>query len=167
MHHQRAMNPLDICMDYGHASNSSTMQPSSSSSNHVSTTSSSQQNNNSGPTLTTPPPPPPPRPTSSQSTLLNSSPNLILSTGFHYSLRPPQPIPSSNSSSVTNLDLNTVAKRFEYTSEKHPKLLLESLSILRRRRELCDVVLIVGQRKIYAHRVLLAAYSPNFLGENH
>ncbi|OTF75594.1 kelch-like protein, partial [Euroglyphus maynei] len=78
-------------------------------------------------------------------------------------LRPPPIRSSSNSSTNTSIDLNNAVKRFEYTSEKHPKLLLESLSILRRRRELCDVILVVGQRKIYAHRVLLAAYSPYFL----
>lgn len=56
-------------------------------------------------------------------------------------------------------------KRFEYISDKHSKFLLDSLSILRRRHELCDVILVVGNRKIYAHRVLLAAYSPYFLGK--
>ena len=54
--------------------------------------------------------------------------------------------------------------RFEYTSEKHPRIILESLSVLRRRRELCDVVLIVANRKILAHRVVLSACSPYFLG---
>ncbi len=54
--------------------------------------------------------------------------------------------------------------RLEYTSEKHPRLILESLSVLRRRRELCDVVLIVSNRKILAHRVVLSACSPYFLG---
>ncbi|KPM04163.1 kelch-like protein 1 [Sarcoptes scabiei] len=54
-------------------------------------------------------------------------------------------------------------KRLEYTSDKHSKFLLDSLSILRRRNELCDIILIVGHKKIYAHRVVLAAYSPYFL----
>lgn len=54
--------------------------------------------------------------------------------------------------------------RLEHTSDKHSRLILESLNVLRRRRELCDVVLIVGNRKILAHRVVLSACSPYFLG---
>eukprot|EP00058_Branchiostoma_floridae_P023766 XP_002609256.1 hypothetical protein BRAFLDRAFT_86834 [Branchiostoma floridae] len=49
-----------------------------------------------------------------------------------------------------------------YSSDKHPRQTLEAINSLRKRRELCDVVLIVGDRRIYAHRVILAACSPYF-----
>lgn len=39
-----------------------------------------------------------------------------------------------------------------YTSDKHPRLALANINMLQKRRELCDVVLIVGGRKIFAHR---------------
>lgn len=39
-----------------------------------------------------------------------------------------------------------------YASDKHPKLALANINMLQKRRELCDVVLIVGARKIFAHR---------------
>lgn len=39
-----------------------------------------------------------------------------------------------------------------YTSEKHPKGTLAEINLLRSHRELCDVVLNVGIRKIFAHR---------------
>lgn len=42
--------------------------------------------------------------------------------------------------------------RLAHTSEKHPRGTLTELNVLRRHRELCDVVLNVGQRKIFAHR---------------
>ena len=42
--------------------------------------------------------------------------------------------------------------RLSHTSEKHPKSTLTELNVLRRHRELCDVVLNVGNRKIFAHR---------------
>lgn len=34
--------------------------------------------------------------------------------------------------------------------------------VLRKQRELCDVVLIVGNQRIFAHRVILSACSPYF-----
>ena len=40
--------------------------------------------------------------------------------------------------------------------------MLEAIEFLRKRRELCDVVLVVGSRKILAHRVILSACSPYF-----
>lgn len=40
-----------------------------------------------------------------------------------------------------------------YTSDKHPRLALANINMLQKRRELCDVVLIVGGRKIFAHRL--------------
>ena len=47
-------------------------------------------------------------------------------------------------------------------SVSHPRQLLESLNVLRKRRELCDVLLIVGSRKLWAHRAVLSACSPYF-----
>lgn len=52
--------------------------------------------------------------------------------------------------------------RMAHTSDKHPKVTLSELNMLRRHRELCDVVLNVGGRKIFAHRVILSACSPYF-----
>lgn len=52
--------------------------------------------------------------------------------------------------------------RLSHTSEKHPRTTLTELNVLRRHRELCDVVLNVGSRKIFAHRVILSACSPYF-----
>lgn len=52
--------------------------------------------------------------------------------------------------------------RLSHTSDKHPKNTLTELNLLRRHRELCDVVLNVGGRKIFAHRVILSACSPYF-----
>lgn len=49
-----------------------------------------------------------------------------------------------------------------HTSDKHPRVVLNEVSALRRHRELCDVVLNVGSRKIFAHRVVLSACSPYF-----
>ncbi|KAJ9599793.1 hypothetical protein L9F63_026360, partial [Diploptera punctata] len=46
--------------------------------------------------------------------------------------------------------------------KKHPRGTLTELNVLRRHRELCDVVLNVGSRKIFAHRVILSACSPYF-----
>ncbi|XP_061184146.1 kelch-like protein 20 [Saccostrea echinata] len=52
--------------------------------------------------------------------------------------------------------------RLAYTSDKHPRHTLEAINVLRKHRELCDVVLIVGTKKIFAHRVILSACSPYF-----
>ncbi|CAO2637412.1 Kelch-like protein 20 [Lemmus lemmus] len=49
-----------------------------------------------------------------------------------------------------------------YISDKHPRQTLEVINLLRKHRELCDVVLVVGAKKIYAHRVILSACSPYF-----
>ena len=56
-----------------------------------------------------------------------------------------------------------------YTSDKHPKLALTNINMLQKRRELCDVVLMVGSRKIFAHRFVFeifplekALYTSNF-----
>uniref|UniRef100_A0A9J7XHY5 Kelch-like protein 20 n=1 Tax=Cyprinus carpio carpio TaxID=630221 RepID=A0A9J7XHY5_CYPCA len=52
--------------------------------------------------------------------------------------------------------------RMPYISDKHPRQTLEVINMLRKHRELCDVVLVVGAKKIYAHRVILSACSPYF-----
>ena len=52
--------------------------------------------------------------------------------------------------------------RFVYTSDRHPRETLEMINILRRQRELCDVVIVVNETKIYAHRIILSACSPYF-----
>lgn len=52
--------------------------------------------------------------------------------------------------------------RMPYVSDKHPRQTLEVINLLRKHRELCDVVLVVGAKKIYAHRVILSACSPYF-----
>lgn len=69
--------------------------------------------------------------------------------------------PSSVTSS-TAMDRPPSPARLPYTSDKHPRTTLEAINVLRKHRELCDVVLIVGQRKIFAHRVILSACSPYF-----
>jgi hypothetical protein len=42
------------------------------------------------------------------------------------------------------------------TSDKHAKFLLENLNLLRKQKELCDVILLVGLNKIPAHRAILS-----------
>ena len=49
-----------------------------------------------------------------------------------------------------------------YYSEKHPKVTLDSVNLLRKHGEFCDVALIVGGKKILAHRIVLSACSPYF-----
>lgn len=61
-----------------------------------------------------------------------------------------------------NMDRPPSPARLAYTSDKHPRHTLDSINVLRKHRELCDVVLIVAQRKIFAHRVILSACSPYF-----
>jgi hypothetical protein len=46
--------------------------------------------------------------------------------------------------------------RLEYTSDRHPRAMLEMMNLLRISHELSDVVLNVGSREpIYAHRYLI------------
>jgi len=52
--------------------------------------------------------------------------------------------------------------RMPYGSDKHPKTTFNELNLIRKRQELCDVVLNVGNRKIYAHKIILSACSPYF-----
>ncbi|XP_033098525.1 kelch-like protein 20 [Anneissia japonica] len=52
--------------------------------------------------------------------------------------------------------------RYVYNSEKHPRETLEMISVLRKHRELCDVVIVVSDTKIFAHRIVLSACSPYF-----
>ncbi|NWW69599.1 KLH28 protein, partial [Climacteris rufus] len=44
----------------------------------------------------------------------------------------------------------------------HSEQLLQGLNLLRQQRELCDVVLRVGEAKIHAHKAVLASISPYF-----
>ena len=61
-----------------------------------------------------------------------------------------------------NLERPPSPARLPYTSDKHPRHTIEAINILRKQRDLCDVVLLVGQRKIFAHRIILSACSPYF-----
>jgi len=52
--------------------------------------------------------------------------------------------------------------RMEYRSDKHARTTLTELNHIRKLHNLCDVIISVGTRKIYAHKVILAACSPYF-----
>ncbi|TRY63322.1 hypothetical protein TCAL_02595 [Tigriopus californicus] len=52
--------------------------------------------------------------------------------------------------------------RLAYSSEKHTRSAFNELHAIRKHNDLCDVVIHVGNRKIYAHKVILAACSPYF-----
>ncbi len=41
-------------------------------------------------------------------------------------------------------------------SDKHAKFLIENLNLLRKQKELCDVILIIEQNQIPAHRAVLS-----------
>ncbi|CAF4374473.1 unnamed protein product [Rotaria magnacalcarata] len=47
-------------------------------------------------------------------------------------------------------------------SDKHAKFLIDNLNLLRKQKELCDVILMIGQSQIPAHRAVLSACSPYF-----
>ena len=49
-----------------------------------------------------------------------------------------------------------------FRSDKHARSTLTELNMIRKHHELCDVMITVGGRKIYAHKVILAACSPYF-----
>lgn len=59
-------------------------------------------------------------------------------------------------------ELKKELNQLVHLSSSHPKKLLDSLNILRCKQELCDVVLVVGSKRIFAHRVVLSACSPYF-----
>ena len=46
--------------------------------------------------------------------------------------------------------------------EEHMKVTFSVMNELRKKKELCDVVLHVGDLEIYAHKVVLASFSPYF-----
>lgn len=60
------------------------------------------------------------------------------------------------------LDRPPSPARLAYTSEKHPRSTFSELNMIRKHHELCDVVILVGNRKLFAHKVILAACSPYF-----
>lgn len=72
------------------------------------------------------------------------------------------PMDIYDSSNAANMVASSSPARLPYVSEKHPKHTLEAINVLRKHRELCDVVIIVGQRRIFGHRVVLSACSPYF-----
>ncbi|CAF4599511.1 unnamed protein product, partial [Rotaria socialis] len=61
---------------------------------------------------------------------------------------------------VFNIMKHIVTNKLVKTSDKHAKFLLENLNLLRKQKELCDVILIVGQNKTPAQRAILSACSP-------
>jgi len=55
--------------------------------------------------------------------------------------------------------------RLEYTSDRHPRAILDMLNLLRQSQELCDVVLNVGSREpIYAHRFVKGRFEDGNAG---
>jgi len=55
----------------------------------------------------------------------------------------------------------------QYVSDKHAYGLLESLNAMRKTEEFSDVVIAVGSRKIFAHKLVLIACSPYFYAMFH
>lgn len=53
-----------------------------------------------------------------------------------------------------------LVNELSFKDDKHKDLLLTRLNTFRRNRELCDVVLLVDKREIFAHKAVLAAVSP-------
>ena len=85
---------------------------------------------------------------------------------------PEKPSPSmtlsGNSSLLCKIPLKlsqsslSVRPFLHHKSECHPRTLLETLDGLRQTSDLCDVVLLVGTKKLNAHKVVLSACSPYF-----
>lgn len=55
-----------------------------------------------------------------------------------------------------------ISRELVYEEKEHPRNTCKQLSILREKGELCDVVLIVDEAEIKAHKIVLAACSPYF-----
>lgn len=54
------------------------------------------------------------------------------------------------------------SNRMTYSLEKHPHHILETMNIMRAHRDLCDIMIHVGNRTIHAHKLVLASCSPYF-----
>jgi hypothetical protein len=65
-------------------------------------------------------------------------------------------------SAPNSLERGATQSKMTYNSEKHPRFALEQMNDLRRQGELCDVVLVAGERRIGAHRLVLCACSSYF-----
>lgn len=64
---------------------------------------------------------------------------------------------------TSNTTEESCSAKMPYVSSKHAKNFLENINVVRRNnKELCDVILVVGRRKIYAHRIVLCGCSPYF-----
>lgn len=53
-------------------------------------------------------------------------------------------------------DCSPCSNKLIKISDKHAKFLIENLNLLRKQKELCDVILIIGQNQIPAHRAVLS-----------
>ena len=64
---------------------------------------------------------------------------------------------SQSSTTIDMLkDCSPCSNKLIKISEKHAKFLMENLNLLRKQRELCDVILVIGQNRIAAHRAVLS-----------
>lgn len=69
----------------------------------------------------------------------------------------------SSSTTIDMLkDCSPCHNKLVKTSDKHAKFLLKNLDLLRKQKELCDVILNVGQNKIPAHRAVLSGALEEF-----
>ena len=67
-----------------------------------------------------------------------------------------------NNISIKSPSYNLLSQILTLRSDKHARSTLTELNLIRKHHELCDVVITVGARKIFAHKVILAACSPYF-----
>lgn len=65
-------------------------------------------------------------------------------------------------SAPSSLERPNTPTKMRYCSEKHPRSTLETFNSLRKIGELCDIVILVGTRRIFAHKLVLSACSPYF-----
>lgn len=65
-------------------------------------------------------------------------------------------------SAPNSLERPHTPTKLRYTSDKHARSALECLNVMRKNSELCDVVIIIGERRILAHKLVLTACSPYF-----